>query len=177
MQLQENNCQKRRRSSNIERCWTSPGHSGRSCCFRWYKPAVRMSTLRMQLNLRNIVSILMPSLLDGMLHYHNTLVSPKDCKSLRLTWPGFFLCPIIGAVIDIYGHRISMIAFCGAGMLLCMGLLNWSSSMSGAAASYAVYAIVKNFGPVTIIDGIRTSMWEQNIFGSAYATKVTMNNA
>lgn len=70
-----------------------------------------------------------------------------------------------------------MMAVCGAGMLLSMGLINWSTSIGGAAASYATYAIFKTFGPVTIIDGIRTCMWDQSVFGSAYAAKVTMNNA
>ncbi|KAF5641474.1 major facilitator superfamily transporter [Fusarium tjaetaba] len=45
-------------------------------------------------------------------------------------YAGFFLSPLIGAVIDTYGHR-----------------------------------------------GIRTSMWHQDVFGTAYAAKVTMNNA
>ncbi|CRK23883.1 hypothetical protein BN1723_003043 [Verticillium longisporum] len=92
-------------------------------------------------------------------------------------YAGFFLSPIIGAVIDIYGHRVTQMAICGTGMLLAMGLINWGTTTSSAAASYAFYAIFKTFGPVTIIEGIRTSMIYQDVFGTAYAAKVTMNNA
>lgn len=70
-----------------------------------------------------------------------------------------------------------MMAVCGSGMLLSMSLINWSTTVAGTAASYGTYAIFKTFGPVTIIDGIRTSVWDQSVFGTAYATKVTMNNA
>ncbi|KAF5656055.1 major facilitator superfamily transporter [Fusarium circinatum] len=76
-------------------------------------------------------------------------------------YAGFFLSPLSGAVIDTYGHRVTQMATCGTGMLLSMGLINWSSTTSGAAASYAFYAIFKTFGPVTIIEGIRTSDDEQ----------------
>ncbi|KAJ4094131.1 hypothetical protein NW760_014437 [Fusarium oxysporum] len=92
-------------------------------------------------------------------------------------YAGFFLSPLIGAVIDTYGHRVTQMAVCGTGMLLAMGLINWGTTTSSAAASYAFYAIFKTFGPVTIIEGIRTSMWHQDVFGTAYAAKVTMNNA
>ncbi|KAH6674024.1 major facilitator superfamily domain-containing protein [Plectosphaerella plurivora] len=92
-------------------------------------------------------------------------------------YAGFFLSPVIGAVIDTYGHRVTQMAICGSGMLLSMGLINWGTTTSSAAASYAFYAIFKTFGPVTIIEGIRTSMLYQDVFGTAYAAKVTMNNA
>ncbi|KAF4337751.1 ankyrin 3 [Fusarium beomiforme] len=92
-------------------------------------------------------------------------------------YAGFFLSPLIGAVIDTYGHRVTQMAICGTGMLLSMGLINWGTTTSSAAASYAFYAIFKTFGPVTIIEGIRTCMWHQDVFGTAYAAKVTMNNA
>ncbi|SCO58441.1 related to MFS transporter [Fusarium fujikuroi] len=92
-------------------------------------------------------------------------------------YAGLFLSPLIGAVIDTYGHRVTQMAICGTGMLLSMGLINWGTTTSSAAASYAFYAIFKTFGPVTIIEGIRTSMWHQDVFGTAYAAKVTMNNA
>ncbi|KAF5989001.1 major facilitator superfamily transporter [Fusarium bulbicola] len=78
-------------------------------------------------------------------------------------YAGFFLSPLIGAFIDTYGHRVTQMAICGTGMLLSMGLINWSSTTSGAAASYAFYAIFKTFGPVTIIEGIRTKVMRANI--------------
>lgn len=34
-----------------------------------------------------------------------------------------------------------------------------------------------SLGPTSIIDSIRTTLWHQSVFGSAYALKVTMNNA
>ncbi|KAF4445771.1 hypothetical protein F53441_10520 [Fusarium austroafricanum] len=86
-------------------------------------------------------------------------------------YAGFFLSPLIGAVIDTYGHRVTQMAICGTGMLLSMGLINWGTTASSAGASYAFYAIFKTFGPVTIIEGIRTSMWHQDVFGTAYAAK------
>ncbi|UPK93874.1 hypothetical protein LCI18_004809 [Fusarium solani-melongenae] len=92
-------------------------------------------------------------------------------------YAGFFLSPFIGAAIDVYGHRVTQMVICGTGMLLSMGLINWGTTTTSAAASYAFYAIFKTFGPVTIIEGIRTSMWHQDVFGTAYAAKVTMNNA
>lgn len=92
-------------------------------------------------------------------------------------YAGFFLSPFIGAAIDVYGHRVTQMAICGVGMLLSMALINWGTTTGSAAASYGIYAIFKTFGPVTIIEGIRTSMWHQDIFGTAYAAKVTMNNA
>jgi hypothetical protein len=99
-------------------------------------------------------------------------------KPMILIWfIGFFLSPFIGAAIDVYGHRVTQMVVCGTGMLLSMGLINWGTTTTSAAASYAFYAIFKTFGPVTIIEGIRTSMWHQDVFGTAYAAKVTMNNA
>lgn len=62
-------------------------------------------------------------------------------------------------------------------MLLCMTLVNFASSKAGTGAAFGIYAIASALGPTTIIDGIRTSLWHQSVFGSAYAIKVTMNNA
>lgn len=68
-------------------------------------------------------------------------------------------------------------AVCGLGVFLAMSLVNWSTSPSGTAASFGVYAIAYCLGPTVIIDSIRTSMWHQSVFGSAYAIKIAMNNA
>ena len=38
-------------------------------------------------------------------------------------------------------------------------------------------AVAYSLGPATIIDSIRTSIYHQSVFGSAYAIKITMNNA
>ncbi|KAK6219151.1 hypothetical protein LQW54_002400 [Pestalotiopsis sp. IQ-011] len=50
-------------------------------------------------------------------------------------------------------------------------------NVTGAAASLGVFAFAYCFGPSTIIDSIRTSIWDPSVFGSAYALKITMNNA
>ena len=61
-------------------------------------------------------------------------------------------------------------------MFLAMALVNWASTTSGTAAAFGIYAFAYTFGPTTIIDSIRTSMWEQSCFGSAYAVKIVVNN-
>ncbi|KAF5863655.1 hypothetical protein ETB97_009588 [Aspergillus alliaceus] len=92
-------------------------------------------------------------------------------------YSGFFLVPCLGAFIDILGNRATILCICGTGMLLCMVLVNFASSTAGTGAAFGIYAIASALGPTTIIDGIRTSLWHQSVFGSAYAIKVTMNNA
>lgn len=62
-------------------------------------------------------------------------------------------------------------------MLLSMVLLNFANGKGGTGASFGIYAIAMSFGPTSIIDGIRTTLWNQSVFGSAYSLKVTMNNA
>jgi hypothetical protein len=66
---------------------------------------------------------------------------------------------------------------CGLGMLLSMVLINFATSEAGTGASFGIYAIALSFGPTSVIDSIRTTLWHQSVFGSAYALKVTMNNA
>lgn len=58
-----------------------------------------------------------------------------------------------------------------------MSIVNWATSIKGTNAAFGLYAFAYCFGPTVIIDSIRTSMWHQGVFGSAYALKVTMNNA
>jgi hypothetical protein len=62
-------------------------------------------------------------------------------------------------------------------MLLSMVLLNFTPSRAGTGASFGIYAIALSMGPASIIDSIRTTLWHQSVFGSAYSLKVTMNNA
>ncbi|KAE8152635.1 MFS general substrate transporter [Aspergillus avenaceus] len=92
-------------------------------------------------------------------------------------YAGFFLVPCLGVFIDVLGNRATILFICGTGMLLCMTLVNFASSKAGTGAAFGIYAIASALGPTTIIDGIRTSLWHQSVFGSAYAIKVTMNNA
>ncbi|KUI72558.1 Major facilitator superfamily domain-containing protein 1 [Cytospora mali] len=90
---------------------------------------------------------------------------------------GFFLVPLIGIFIDIMGHRLSIFLICGCGMLLSMCLAMWGPTVSGTAASFGIYAVAYTFGPTVIIDSIRTTMWYQEVFGSAYAVKIAINNS
>ncbi|KAK8188292.1 major facilitator superfamily domain-containing protein [Phyllosticta capitalensis] len=90
---------------------------------------------------------------------------------------GFFLVPVLGIFIDVFGNRLTLLCVCGSGMLLSMCLCAWGPSVSGTAASFGIYAVAYLLGPTTIIDGIRTSIWYQEVFGSAYGIKIAVNNA
>jgi MFS family permease len=92
-------------------------------------------------------------------------------------YAGFFLVPLIGLFVDVFGQRISALAFCGTGTFLAMLLLCFGSTKTFAAGALGVFALAVSFGPTTIIDSIRTTMLEPGVFGSAYALKITMNNA
>ncbi|KAB2572001.1 hypothetical protein DBV05_g9339 [Lasiodiplodia theobromae] len=90
---------------------------------------------------------------------------------------GFFLVPCVGIFIDLLGNRITLMAICGTGVFISMALVCWSGTTAGNAAAFGIYAFAYSLGPTTIIDSIRTSMWHQSVFGSAYAIKIGMNNA
>lgn len=90
---------------------------------------------------------------------------------------GFFLVPLIGIFVDLLGNRLTLMLICGLGMLLSMCLAAWGPSIGGTAASFGIYAVAFTFGPTVIIDGIRTSMWYQEVFGSGYAVKIAVNNS
>ncbi|VUC24509.1 unnamed protein product [Clonostachys rosea] len=92
-------------------------------------------------------------------------------------YAGFFIVPILGIFIDVCGHRISTMVFCGTGVFIAMLLVTFSAGKEGAAASFGVFAFALSFGPTSIIDSIRTSMWDSNYFGTAYALKIMMNNS
>ncbi|KAE8829037.1 hypothetical protein PTNB73_05833 [Pyrenophora teres f. teres] len=90
---------------------------------------------------------------------------------------GFFLVPLIGIFVDLFGNRLTLMLVCGLGMLLSMCLAAWGPSIGGTAASFGIYAIASSFGPTVIIDSIRTSMRYQEVFGSGYAIKIAVNNS
>ncbi|PWY86073.1 MFS general substrate transporter [Aspergillus heteromorphus CBS 117.55] len=92
-------------------------------------------------------------------------------------YAGFFLVPCLGVFIDVLGHRASVLCVCGLGIFISMVLVNFATSKEGTAAAFGIYAVAVSLGPTSIIDGIRTTLWHQSVFGSAYAIKVTMNNA
>ncbi|KAL6860859.1 major facilitator superfamily domain-containing protein [Trichoderma novae-zelandiae] len=90
---------------------------------------------------------------------------------------GFFLVPILGIFIDIFGQRNTIMLVCGLGMLLSMCLAAFGPTVAGTAASFGIYAFASSLGPTVIIDAIRTSMWYQEVFGSGYAIKIAINNS
>ncbi|KAH9215398.1 major facilitator superfamily domain-containing protein [Leptodontidium sp. 2 PMI_412] len=94
-----------------------------------------------------------------------------------LQYAGFFLVPLIGIFIDLYGNRLTLMVFTGVLLMAAMCLVHWSVTSQGTAAAFGLYAVAYCFGPTLIIDSIRTSIWSQSVFGSAYGLKVTMNNA
>lgn len=101
--------------------------------------------------------------------------------------------PCIGVFIDFYGSRLTLckyfqvpkhhllteksVAICGGGVFLAMALVNWAPTEQGTAAAFGIYAVAFSLGPTLIIDSLRTAIWHQSVFGSAYAIKITMNNA
>ncbi|KAJ6161037.1 hypothetical protein N7470_004433 [Penicillium chermesinum] len=107
-----------------------------------------------------------------------------NVDSIRAGWysslsqyAGCLLVPCLGIFIDVLGNRASVMFTCGLGMLLSMVLLNYAKTQAGTGASFGIYAIASALGPTSIIDSIRTTIWHQSVFGSAYSLKVTMNNA
>ncbi|CZR51058.1 related to MFS transporter [Phialocephala subalpina] len=97
--------------------------------------------------------------------------------SSLLQYAGFFVVPCVGIFVDLYGNRLILFVVCGAGVLLSMCLVNWATTTQGTAAAFGIYAVAYSLGPTLIIDSIRTSIWHQSVFGSAYAIKITLNNA
>lgn len=90
---------------------------------------------------------------------------------------GFFLVPLVGIFIDLFGNRLTIMLVCGLGMLLSMCLAAWGPTIAGTAASFGIYAVASSLGPTVIIDSVRTSMWYQEVFGSGYAVKIAVNNS
>ncbi|KAF9886111.1 hypothetical protein FE257_012046 [Aspergillus nanangensis] len=90
---------------------------------------------------------------------------------------GLFLAPILGIFLDVWGNRATVLCICGTSLLLSMLVLTIFSSSSGTIACFVLYGFVKAIGTTTIVDSFRTSLWEESIFGSAYALKETMNSA
>ena len=100
--------------------------------------------------------------LPGFFHRHSATVSPY------VSYFGYY-------AIDI--TNLHKVAFSRIGVFISMYFVNQARTFSGTAAAFGVYVFTYSFGPTTIIDDIRTSMWHSPVFGSAYALKITMNNA
>ncbi|KAI1852197.1 hypothetical protein JX265_013050 [Neoarthrinium moseri] len=94
-----------------------------------------------------------------------------------LRYAGFFLVPIVGVFIDVMGQRISLLAISSFGVFIAMALVNWAPAIKGTAAAFGIYAVASTYNPTVLIDSMRTSLWKQTTFGSAYALKIMMNNS
>jgi MFS family permease len=81
---------------------------------------------------------------------------------------GFFLVPCLGVCI---------LAVCGTGTFIAMVLAAFGPTVSGTAASFGVFAFASSLGATTIIDGIRNTIWYQDVFGFGYAVKIAVNNS
>ncbi|PVI04584.1 MFS general substrate transporter [Periconia macrospinosa] len=92
-------------------------------------------------------------------------------------YAGFFFVPLLGVFLDLFGQRISSMVVCGTLIFTSMLLVCFANTPKGTAASFGIFAFANCFGPTTIIDSIRTSMFDPSVFGTAYALKITMNNA
>lgn len=97
--------------------------------------------------------------------------------SATTQYAGFFLVPIIGVFIDAFGNRISLMAFTGFLVAVAMLLVKFGETRGQAITGFAFYSLAYCFGPTVIIDSVRTSLWHQSVFGSAYSLKLLMNNS
>jgi len=90
---------------------------------------------------------------------------------------------MVSPYVSYFGHyaiditNLHKVAFCRIGVFVSMCLVNWARTSNGTAAAFGVYTFAYSFGLTTIIDSIRTPMWHSSVFGSAYALKITVNNA
>lgn len=90
---------------------------------------------------------------------------------------GFFLVPCLGVFIDLLGSRVAILAVCGTGTFIAMILAAFGPTVSGTAASFGVFAFASSLGATAIIDGIRNTIWYQDVFGFGYAVKIAVNNS
>ncbi|KAK6825567.1 Major facilitator superfamily domain-containing protein 1 [Apiospora arundinis] len=97
--------------------------------------------------------------------------------SALLQYAGFFIVPVVGVCIDLFGQRVSLMVIGGTGTFIAMSLVQWAGAVKGTAAGFGIYAIVSSYSPTVIIDSMRTSLYHQTDFGTAYALKIMMNNS
>jgi len=90
---------------------------------------------------------------------------------------GFFLVPCLGVFLDLAGNRVTVFAVCGCGIFISMVLAAFGPTVSGTAASFGVFAFASSLGATTVIDGIRNTIWYQDVFGFGYAVKIAVNNS
>ncbi|KAK8135095.1 hypothetical protein PG984_007107 [Apiospora sp. TS-2023a] len=97
--------------------------------------------------------------------------------SALLQYAGFFIVPVVGVCIDFFGQRVTLMVIGGVGSFIAMALVQWAGAVQGTAAGFGIYAIVSSYSPTVIIDSMRTSLFHQTDFGSAYSLKIMMNNS
>ncbi|KAK8107053.1 major facilitator superfamily domain-containing protein [Apiospora kogelbergensis] len=97
--------------------------------------------------------------------------------SALLQYAGFFIVPVVGICIDLFGQRVTLMVIGGAGTFIAMALVQWAGAVKGTAAGFGIYAVVSSYSPTVIIDGMRTSLFHQTDFGTAYSLKIMMNNS
>ncbi|KAK8093437.1 hypothetical protein PG997_000122 [Apiospora hydei] len=97
--------------------------------------------------------------------------------SALLQYAGFFIVPVVAILIDLFGQRVTLMVIGGLGSFITMALVQWAGAVQGTAAGFGIYAIVSSYSPTVIIDSMRTSLFHQTDFGSAYSLKIMMNNS
>ncbi|KAK7949321.1 uncharacterized protein PG986_010207 [Apiospora aurea] len=97
--------------------------------------------------------------------------------SALLQYAGFFIVPVVAIFIDLFGQRVTLMVIGGLGSFITMALVQWAGAVQGTAAGFGIYAIVSSYSPTVIIDSMRTSLFHQTDFGSAYSLKIMMNNS
>ncbi|KAL4896424.1 putative MFS transporter [Aspergillus ambiguus] len=102
---------------------------------------------------------------------------PAGWYSAVSEYGGLVLCPLLGIFLDRYGKRVFAMLFLASFLLLGMLLLNFALSKAGTALSFAVYGIVKGTTSTIMVDSIRTIIWEEAVFGTACAFRLTSHDA
>ncbi|KAK8085996.1 hypothetical protein PG994_000970 [Apiospora phragmitis] len=97
--------------------------------------------------------------------------------SALMQYAGFFIVPVVGVCIDLFGQRVTLMVIGGTGSFIAMALVQWAGAVQGTAAGFGIYAVVSSYSPTVIIDSMRTSLFHQTDFGTAYSLKIMMNNS
>ncbi|KAF4303508.1 putative mfs transporter protein [Botryosphaeria dothidea] len=89
----------------------------------------------------------------------------------------FPLIPLVGGFIDKAGHRLSVMASLGLSMAMAMAIMRWDSSRvaTGVSLGFVSLAICPTL--LVAYDGVRSSLWHQELYGTANAIKVSTGYA
>ncbi|EOD43208.1 putative mfs transporter protein [Neofusicoccum parvum UCRNP2] len=89
----------------------------------------------------------------------------------------FFLLPLFGYFMDVVGHRLSVMCGLGTGMTIAMAVLRWAPGVTGTAVSFGIISVCVSSTFLVAYDGVRTSLWHQEIYGTANSIKVATGYA